>query len=110
MIRIRVGVGRRGGIRPGDLVGAIANEAGIDAKAIGAIDIADNFSLVEVDEAVADRVVAALSRVWLRGQRAQVSRDSDGFAGASEPRRPRPHRGAASRSARRGKAPHGPRP
>ena len=111
MIRIRVGVGRRGGIRAGDLVGAIANEAGIDAKAIGAIDIADNFSLVEVDEAVADRVIAALSRVWLKGQRAQVSRESDSSGSLSGPemRRPKPHRGKPRQAGPPGKPPRGPR-
>ena len=82
MVRIRVGVGRRAGIRPGDLVGAIANESGIDARAIGAIDIADAYSLVEVDETVAERVIGALSRAWLKGQRVEVGLETDdgGFA------------------------------
>lgn len=97
MIRIRVEVGRRAGIRPGDLVGAIANESGIDARAIGAIDIADAYSLVEVDETVAERVVGALSRAWLKGQRVEVALAADdGSGGPSSPRPPRaaPHRGA----------------
>ncbi len=111
MVRIRVGIGRRGGIRPGDLVGAIANEAGIDARAIGAIDIADSYSLVEVDEAVAERVVGALARVWLKGQRVQVGREPDADGAPAEairgpgagapPRRPAPHRGKGPRGPRR---------
>ena len=86
MVRIRVGVGRRAGIRPGDLVGAIANESGIDARAIGAIDIADAYSLVEVDETVAERVVGALSRAWLKGQRVEVGLEAED--GGFEPGRP----------------------
>ena len=99
MIRIRVGIGRRGGVRPGDLVGAIANESGIDARAIGAIDIADAYSLVEVDSMVADRVVSALSRAWLKGQRVQVTLD----AGDADNRGPGEATGE-SRPARRDRA------
>jgi ATP-dependent RNA helicase DeaD len=84
MVRLRVSVGRRAGVRPGDLVGAIANEAGVPPRSIGAIDLADHYSLVEVDEAVADRVTAALGRAWIRGQRAEVSRfDTSGAADAT---------------------------
>ncbi len=90
MIRIRVGVGRRAGIRPGDLVGAIANESGIDARSIGAIDIADNYSLVEVDETCSERVVKALSKAWLKGQQVEVglAGEEGGFAPAAPSRRP----------------------
>ena len=104
MVRIRVGIGRRGGIRPGDLVGAIANEAGIDARGIGAIDIADTYSLVEVDEGVADRVVGALSRAWLKGQKVQAGReqDSGGAPSAGPPRGAHP---PARRAPPRGKPP-----
>jgi ATP-dependent RNA helicase DeaD len=98
MVRIRVGIGRRGGVRPGDLVGAIANESGIDARAIGAIDIADAYSLVEVDETVAERVVGALARAWLKGQRVEVAlarddADPPTALRAPRPLRPSPHRG-----------------
>ena len=47
-------------MRPGDLVGAIANEAGLDSRDIGAIEIADRFSLVEVPESATDEVIRAL--------------------------------------------------
>ncbi len=47
-------------MRPADLVWAITNEAGITSRDIGAIQIADTFSLVEVPEAVADDVVTAM--------------------------------------------------
>lgn len=75
--RLFVGMGRRRGLRPGDLVGAIVNEARIPASAIGAIEIADQFSLVEVSESYVDRVIQALSRASLKGRRVGVRRARD---------------------------------
>ena len=73
--RLFIGAGRKLGVRPADLVGAIANEAGIDSKAIGAIDIADRFSLVEVPDDAADEIIAALRSSTIKGKRVQVRRD-----------------------------------
>jgi len=74
-VRIYVPLGRRAGVRPADLVGAIANEAEIDAREIGAIDIADSFSLVEVPEGNADAIVNALKRTTLRGRPVNARRE-----------------------------------
>jgi ATP-dependent RNA helicase DeaD len=74
-VRIYVALGRRAGVRPADLVGAIANEADIDSKEIGAIDIADSFSLVEVPERSADMIVDALKRTKLRGRPVKARRE-----------------------------------
>ena len=68
---------RRAGIRPGDLVGAIVNEAGVSSGDLGAIQITDRFSLVEVPEAAADHVMKALRGTTLRGQKVQVRRDRE---------------------------------
>jgi ATP-dependent RNA helicase DeaD len=76
-VRLWIGAGRQAGIRPGDLVGAIAGEAGVPSKAIGAIEIAERFSLVEVPEEMADDIVAALKKATLRGQKVTVRRDRD---------------------------------
>jgi ATP-dependent RNA helicase DeaD len=73
--RLYIGLGRLAGIRPGDLVGAIANEAGIDARAIGSIDIADRFSIVEVPDDAAESVIGALRQTTIRGKRVSVRRD-----------------------------------
>ena len=59
-------------IRPADLVGAIVNEAGIDPRAIGAIQIADRFSLVEVPEEVADEIIGTLRAATIKGRRVPV--------------------------------------
>jgi ATP-dependent RNA helicase DeaD len=74
-VRIHVALGRRAGVRPADLVGAIANEAEIDSREIGAIDIADSFSLVEVPERSADMIVDALKRTKLRGRPVKARRE-----------------------------------
>jgi len=75
--RIFIGVGRSGGIRPADLVGAIANEAKVDSRNIGHIDIADRFSLVEVPGDAADAIVAALRGATIRGKKVLVRRDRE---------------------------------
>jgi ATP-dependent RNA helicase DeaD len=73
--RLFVGLGRRAGLRPQDLVGAITGEAGLTSRDIGAIQITDRFSLVEVPESAADRVIAALQRSTIRGRRPTVRRE-----------------------------------
>ncbi|HMT21100.1 MAG TPA: DbpA RNA binding domain-containing protein, partial [Promineifilum sp.] len=65
--RIRVGAGRAAGVRPADLVGAIANEAGVSPRLIGAIEIADRFAIDEGPDEIADAVVAALGAATVRG-------------------------------------------
>ena len=72
VVRLFVAAGRRAGIRPGDLVGAIAGESGLESRAIGAIEINDAFSLVEVPRDRADDVIAALRRTKLRGQKVTI--------------------------------------
>jgi ATP-dependent RNA helicase DeaD len=75
--RIFVGAGRAAGMRPADLVGAIANEAKANPRDIGAIQIADRFSLVEVPEAIAESVIRALRSATIRGHKVIVRRDRD---------------------------------
>jgi ATP-dependent RNA helicase DeaD len=75
MVRVYIAAGRRMGIRPADLVGAIANEAKINPRGIGDIEIADGFSLVELPSSDADRVVEALRGATLRGRKVTVRRD-----------------------------------
>jgi ATP-dependent RNA helicase DeaD len=74
-VRLYVPLGKSAGIRPGDLVGAIANEAQIDSSLIGSIEITDKFSLVEVPETEADSIIAALSRSTVRGKRVKARRE-----------------------------------
>ena len=75
MTRIFIDLGRNAGIRPADLVGAITNEAKVHSRQIGAIDIADGFSLVEVANASVDNIIAALRGTKLRGKAVTARRD-----------------------------------
>jgi ATP-dependent RNA helicase DeaD len=74
MSRLWIGAGRSAGIRPQDIVGAIAGETRLSGRDIGAIEIADRFTLVEVPESAADEVVAALKASTIKGKKATVRR------------------------------------
>jgi ATP-dependent RNA helicase DeaD len=72
MTRLYVGAGRDAGIRPGDLVGAIANEAKISSNLIGAIRIEERFSLVDVPERLAQGILEVLGRARIKGRKVGV--------------------------------------
>ena len=72
MARLYVGAGRESGIRPGDLVGAIANEASINSNLIGAIQIEERFSLVDVPERLAQGIMEVLGRARIKGRKVPV--------------------------------------
>jgi ATP-dependent RNA helicase DeaD len=76
-VRLFIGAGRRAGMRPADLVGAIAGETGVPASAIGAIEIADTYSLVTVPGHLADGIITTMKRATLRGQAVKIRRDRD---------------------------------
>ena len=89
MTRLFLQIGRQDGIRPGDIVGAIANEAGVPGNAIGAIDIMDKSTFVEVPEAQAAKVMEALNRTKIRGKKIYVDvarprSESDTFAARTD--------------------------
>jgi ATP-dependent RNA helicase DeaD len=85
--RLYVGVGSRDDIRPGDLVGALAGEAGIQGSKIGKIEIRDSFSIVEVQADLADQVIRAVNGTTIKGRSARVDYDRGGERGARGPRR-----------------------
>lgn len=69
MTRLYMDVGREEGVRPGDIVGAIANEADIPGHSIGAIEIFDHFSLVDVPSNQSERVLVALKQTRIRSHK-----------------------------------------
>jgi ATP-dependent RNA helicase DeaD len=73
--RLFINAGRTAGVRPRDLVGAIANETSLSGRDIGAIEIADRFSLVEVPADAANEVIAALKASSVKGKKVNVRRD-----------------------------------
>jgi ATP-dependent RNA helicase DeaD len=75
MVRVYIGAGTRMGMRPADLVGAISNEADINPRAIGGIEIAEMFSIVELPARDVDHVIRALRGATLRGRKVKVNRD-----------------------------------
>jgi len=72
MTLLRLSVGKEESIRPADLVGAIAGEAKISSSAIGAIKIHDDYSLVEIPDELAERVIAALKVTKILGNKVTV--------------------------------------
>jgi len=79
MERFRIEVGHDHEVKPGNIVGAIANEAEIDSEYIGRIDIHEDHSTIELPEGMPKEVFKHLKTVWVSGQRLQISRiDQDG--------------------------------
>ncbi len=72
-----VGLGRSAGIRPADLVGAIANETRLSGRDIGPIEIGERFSIVGVPSDAIDGVIAAMQRSTFKGRRATIRRFVD---------------------------------
>ncbi len=111
--RLYIGLGKNAQVRPGDLVGAIANETDLVGAEIGPILVSSTYSLVGVPEHEADRVVDALRQATIRGKRVTVRRyveqpgrdDTRERHSGPKPRRrddgPRPERGQAADRSRR---------
>ena len=72
MVRLFVDAGRQDGVRPGDIVGAIANEADIPGKSIGAIDIYDRFTYVELPAQYSQQVLERMSGAMIRKRQANM--------------------------------------
>ncbi|MCF6257119.1 MAG: DEAD/DEAH box helicase [Gammaproteobacteria bacterium] len=77
--RFRIEVGHSHDVQPGNIVGAIANEAGLDGKHIGHIKIHDDFSYVDLPEGMPKEVFQDLIKTRVAGQALKISRiDADG--------------------------------
>jgi len=85
MERFRIEVGYDHDVKPGNIVGAIANEAGLDGEHIGQIEISDQHSLVDLPKGMPKEVFNDLKKVWVCGQQLKISRpgERDGVAGES---------------------------
>jgi ATP-dependent RNA helicase DeaD len=85
MARVYVGAGRLAGLLPQHLVGAITG-GGIKGNLLGAIEISDKYSLVEVPEQLLDEVVRAMQNTLVKGKRVVVRRFVEKAAAKSNPR------------------------
>ena len=74
MERFRIEVGYTHGVKPGNIVGAIANEAGLDAKHIGRIELYDDFSTVDLPEGMPREILRLLKKTWVAGQQMRITR------------------------------------
>jgi len=72
--RFRLEVGSEHGVKPGNIVGAIANEAGLDGQHIGHIEINEGFSLIDLPTGMPHEVFNDLKKVWVCGQALRISR------------------------------------
>jgi ATP-dependent RNA helicase DeaD len=75
MTRLYINAGRSARIRPNDIVGAIANETRLSGRDIGAIEIADQFSLVEVPDDAVDEVIARVNASTIAGKKRTIRRE-----------------------------------
>jgi ATP-dependent RNA helicase DeaD len=93
METFRIEVGHMHQVKPGNIVGAIANEAGIDSAQIGRIEIFDEFSTVDLPQGMPQEVFFALKKVWISGRQLKIAKAEGMPTGDSSPRRPdRPFR------------------
>ncbi len=85
MTRLFLNIGRNFNVRPQDIVGAIANEAGIPGRSIGAIDILDTYSFVDIPSQYVDQVIDAVISSGIKGRNVNAERAQPG-AGRSRDR------------------------
>jgi ATP-dependent RNA helicase DeaD len=78
VVTLFIGLGTRAGLRPQDVVGAIANEAGISSREIGNIVIGDENSRVQVPHDAAPEIITALRQTTLRGRKFSIDFDRSG--------------------------------
>ncbi|MEX1826543.1 DEAD/DEAH box helicase [Luteibacter sp. CQ10] len=88
----RIEVGHEHGVKPGNIVGAIANEGGVDAKFIGRVSIRDDYSLIDLPDGMPAETFNHLKKVWVAQQQLQIrewdgtEQPQSGGGGAPRPR------------------------
>lgn len=74
MARLFLSAGKNAGLTPQDIVGAIANEAGVSGRMVGSIELHERFSFVDVHEQIAEQVIDAINQAQIRGLRLNMER------------------------------------
>ena len=75
MATFRIEVGHQHGVKPGNIVGAIANEADMPAKYMGRIEIYDDYSTIDLPDDMTQELIDHLKTVWVAGQQLNMTRD-----------------------------------
>ena len=94
METFRIEVGHAHGVQPGNIVGAIANEADLESKYIGRIDIRDDYSLVDLPAGMPPELMEHLKKVRVGGQALRIQRAGPGDTDGGPGRGQRPHTAA----------------
>jgi len=76
MDRFRVEVGHRDRVKPGNLVGAIANESGLQGRMIGRIQIFESYSLIDLPKGMPENVFKSLKRLKVMNRELKIQRNS----------------------------------
>ena len=89
MEQYRLAVGHDHGVMPGNIVGAIANEAGIGGRNIGRISIHDDYTLIDLPAGISNKTLNSLRNIWVAGRKLGITRLDESFepAGPPPPRR-----------------------
>ncbi|WP_391556703.1 DEAD/DEAH box helicase [Rosistilla ulvae] len=88
MTRYRIQVGWQDGVKPGNIVGAVANEAGIAGDCIGPIQINDRYSTIDLPEGMPSDIYHTLANTWVSGKQLRLRLESEGgFEGNRGPRK-----------------------
>jgi ATP-dependent RNA helicase DeaD len=95
LVRYRLEVGHEHGVQPGNIVGAIANEAGIDSAHIGRIQIFDAHSTVDLPDGMPSETFHRLRKAWVCGHKLAMSVDSGAEGLKRPPAAKKPHRKGA---------------
>jgi ATP-dependent RNA helicase DeaD len=101
--RFRLEVGHEHGVKPGNIVGAIANEAGLDGQSIGQIEIDNEFTLVDLPVGMPNDILADLKKVRVCGQPLNISRVDSNAPQTKGRSSPPPRKKEKSKSATRKK-------
>ncbi|KRT55108.1 DEAD/DEAH box helicase [endosymbiont of Ridgeia piscesae] len=104
MVRYRIEVGYQHEVKPGNIVGAIANEADIESSYIGHIEIHDDFSTIDLPEGMPKEILQLLRKVRVCGQKLEIAPFRIGGGAEKPPRKPKPNfkRGSKIRKDQRG--------
>ncbi|MHB1056765.1 MAG: DEAD/DEAH box helicase [Rhodanobacter sp.] len=81
----RIEVGHEHGVKPGNIIGAIANEAGLDSQYIGRLSIRDHYSLIDLPDGMPKEVFEHLKKVWVVQQQLRIHEWDGSDTGSSTP-------------------------
>ena len=85
----RIEVGHEHGVKPGNIIGAIANEAGLESQHIGRLSIRDDYSLIDLPDGMPQEVFQHLKKVWVNQQQLRISEWDGNEAEAASTHAPR---------------------